>query len=508
MVNAAPPASPPGAVITNPAASPSTFLPAEPVPAPAPVKPLIELTTLKLLRAKGVITEAEYESALRDVGDSAGGRAGDGATVNVAGWKTTLYGFVQTDFMWDSTQSFNEYPGNSAVARPDTYAGTHPRFEVAIRHSRFGFRFAPPAVGSIRTSGTMELDFQGGAGSGSIASTSATLSEAGFFTSPVLRIRHAYAKVETPIVDVLFGQTWNLYGFAPNYVPAIVVWAGLPGEVYGRNVQLRVSKTIKTEYVDVELAVAAMRPTQRDSAVPEGQAAARILFPKWTGWRSGSISGTALAPASIGVSGTVRQLVVGVPYPVGSASQSASSYFLTGSGLAVSAHIPVIPGSKEDKSNSLSLVAEGAIGKSVNDQYTGLTGGVANATTITSLPPVTTGSNFGTSGVIDSGLAAFDSSGKLIQPQWLTCVAGLEYYFPSGRVALFGTWGHSQLQNAAAFASPAKVRNHSNFYDGGFFVDVTQQIRAGLDYSRIVDVYQDGVTAVNDRVQASAYFFF
>lgn len=489
------PAPPLGAVNTNPAALAPTFVPAEPIAAPAPAKPAVELTTLKLLLGKGVITQEEYDSALKDLGDSAGARAGHSPTVNVAGWKTTLYGFVETNFMWSSTQSFNDYPGNGQVKRPDTYEGSHPRFELAVRHSRFGFRVAPPALGDVKTSGNLEFDFQGGAGSGAIADKDKTLSESGFFTSPVLRIRHAYAKFETPIVDVLFGQTWNLFGWAPNYVPTAAHWSGLPGEAYGRNIQFRVSKTIKSEYVNLELALAAMRPPQRDSAMPEGQAGLRILFPKWTSWRSGGLTSTTLTPASLAVSGTVRQLRVGVPYAAPD-TRSASSNVVTGSGFAASAYLPVIPASKEDKSNSLSLIGGFATGTSINDLYSGLTGGVANATGMTA------------SGGIDSGLLAYDSTGKLHQAEWLTSVVGMEYYLPSGRVALFVTWGHTQLQNASVFASPAKVRNHSNFYEAGFFVDVTQQVRVGVDYARIVDVYQDSGIATNDAVQGNAYFFF
>lgn len=491
------PAPPLGAVNTNPSALAPTFLPAEPATAPAPVpaKPAVELTTLKLLLAKGVISQEEYDSALKDMSDTAGARAGQSPTVSVAGWKTTLYGFVEASFMWNSTQSFEDCPGNKQVARPDTYAGTHPRFEAAVRHSRFGFRVAPPTLGDVKTSGNLEFDFMGGAGSGSIASATATLSESSFFTSPVLRIRHAYAKIETPIVDVLFGQTWNLFGWAPNYVPAVAHWPGLPGQAYGRNIQFRVSKTIKSEYINLELALAAMRPPQRDSAMPEGQAGLRILFPKWTSWRSGGLTGTTLAPASLAVSGTIRQLRVGLPYTPPNPAPTSSNV-VTGSGISASAYLPVIPASKDDKSNSLSLIGGFATGTSINDLYSGLTGGVANAT----------GMTFG--GGIDSGLLAYDSTGKLHQAEWLTSVVGMEYYLPSGRVALFVTWGHTQLQNASVFASPTKVRNHSNFYEAGFFVDVTQQVRVGVDYARIVDVYQDSGIATNDAVQGNAYFFF
>ncbi len=496
--------APLGAVNTNPAILPPVFVPAEPVPPPAaapPVTPIIELTTLKLLLAKGVISQDEFDSAMKDLNGLAP-RPAESATVNIAGWKTTLYGFAQLDLMWDSTQSFNDFLGNGQVARPDTYAGVHPRFQATIRDSRFGFRVAPPAWGDIRVSGNLEFDFLGAEGNGTIASTTGTVSEAGFFVNPVLRIRHAWGKIETPIVDVLFGQTWDLFGWLPNFVPAIVQWPGTVGELYARTPQVRVSKTIKTEYVNVELAVAAMRPPQRDAAVPEGQAGARIMFNKWQSWHSGYLTGTSLVPASIGVSGTLRQFAVGVPCTFtapATTCASTTTNFALGSGIALSALIPIIPAVKGDKSNSLTLVGEFVSGTSINDLYTGFTGGVSSA-----LPAGTT-----FTGTIDSGLVAYDSSGKLVQPHWLTSIVGLEYVLPSGRATLFVNWGHTQLSNASEFSTaPKALRNHSNLYEGGLLVDVTQQVRVALGYARVVDGYADGVDAVNNRVQATAHFFF
>lgn len=503
-------APPSGVVDTDPASLPPVFVAPPPkpppasaaAPAPAQVGPMVELTTLKLLLGKGMISQGEYDGAIRDLADTAGARASESPTISLGGWRTTLYGFAQTDLMWNSTQSFEDCSGNGQVARPDTYAGTHPRFVASIRNSRFGFRLAAPAWGDIKVSGNLEFDLGGGVGAGAIANASATVSEGGFFTNPVLRVRHVYGKIETPIVDVLFGQTWALFGWLPNYVPTIVQWPGVQGEIFARTPQVRISKTFKTGLVEVDLAVAAMRPPQRNAGVPEGQAGLRISFPKWTAWHTGHITGTSLAPASIGVSGTVRQLGVGAPCTAtapATSCESVTTRFVTGSGIALNAYVPVIPASAKDKSNSLSLVGELVSGTSINDLYSGLSGGVGSA-----LPAGTS-----SSGHIDSGLVGYDAAGNLVQSQWLTSFVGLEYYVPGGRVALFVNWGHSQLNNAAKFSTAVSaLRNHSNLYEAGFFIDVTQQVRVGLDYARIVDVYQDGVIAANDAVQGSAFLFF
>jgi hypothetical protein len=493
-------AADPGLVSTNPSAVPTTLVPAEPV-APVPEKPLIELTTMKLLLGKGLITQEEYDNAVKDM---MGG--GTSPTVTLAGFKTTIYGYAELNAMWDSTQSFSDLPGNGQVARPGTYAGQHPRFQGEMRDSRIGFRLAAPAWHDMKASGVMEFDLFGNAGVGNFLAAPGNVSEAGFWSNPVLRIRHAYGKIETPIVDVLFGQTWILFGSLPNYVPAVVQIPGMPGELFFREAQVRVSKTIKTEFVNVDLALAAMRPVQRDSATPEGQGLAKISFPKWTGWQAPYLNAMQLAPASLTVSGTLRQLAIGAPCTIptgGTTCNSTQTYFLTGSGIAVDLFLPVIPGKKDDKSNSLSVSGSFVSGRSINDQYTGLTGGVGqyNATMF----PGTAANG----PLLDSGLAVYDTNNNVIQPWWITSFVNLQYYLPGGRVAIIGSWGHTQLNNAADLpTAKTALRNHSNFFEGGLFADVTASIRIAAAYDRMVDVYQDGVTATNDSIKATAFFFF
>src|SRR5215471_9068673 len=42
-------------------------------------------------------------------------------------FSATLYGFVEADSIFDSTESFTDLPGHGAIARPTTYAGSHGR---------------------------------------------------------------------------------------------------------------------------------------------------------------------------------------------------------------------------------------------------------------------------------------------------------------------------------------------------------------------------------------------
>src|SRR5205807_966517 len=120
--------------------------------------------------------------------------------------------------------------------------------------SRVGLRVKAPEVNDIRASGQLEMDFFGtqlgftGAGPAG--------SEASNFNNALLRIRHANLKVETPILDFMIGQYWVLYGWQAQYLPATVEIQGIPGEIFSRQMQIRVSKTVKTHDITFEAAIA------------------------------------------------------------------------------------------------------------------------------------------------------------------------------------------------------------------------------------------------------------
>src|SRR5262249_26500943 len=153
------------------------------------------------------------------------------------------------------------------------------------------------------------------------------------------RIRHAYLKAETPWVDVTIGQAWNLLGWQPVFIPAVVQWPGLIGELYGRSPQLKLSRAFKTDFLTVEAAVAALRPVQRDSGVPNGEAGLRLTLNKWAGVHTSYLTATQGLPLSLAITGDVRAFRV----PELSAAP-ASSNTATGGAVAVDAFIPIIPG--------------------------------------------------------------------------------------------------------------------------------------------------------------------
>ena len=119
--------------------------------APDPAQAQPQDATLQILLRKGIITQAEYDDAV------AGARAAAGTVIRetvvveqtsrinappvTSRWGATLYGFVEADFVYDSTQSFGDVAGNAIIAA-DGYAAQNHRLRSACATlaSAFGSR--------------------------------------------------------------------------------------------------------------------------------------------------------------------------------------------------------------------------------------------------------------------------------------------------------------------------------------------------------------------------------
>jgi hypothetical protein len=504
-----------------PAASAAAQAPATP---PSSSDLHLDLTTLKTLRARGTITQAEYDTAMRDLNETTGAAtASEAPTFALGKFSTTIYGMVKGDFIYDSTQSFSDLAGNAQVQRPsgaplapppasqNYYAGEHPRTQFSIHDSRLGFFMRAPETSSgVRVSGLLEMDLFG-----QIASNA---TEQQFYDSSVPRVRHAFFRVETPVVDVLVGQYWHLFGWQNLYHPASVQAQGLAGELYARDMQLRISKRLESHAVTFEVAVAALRPPSRDSAIPQGEAGLRLALNQWTGVMTNGSAGTSLQPMSIAVTGNTREITVPELSlePVNVVSRGMQS-------LAVDVFIPVIPTRDIHRGNALSIHGEFVNGNGIADLYTSLTGGISfpSVPNTTNLNPAPTYPQD-----IDNGLVMFDSKGNLHAINWNSVLAGLQYYFPftDGRLFLVANYAHMQSSNIADFTtnyhgispdpnaldftSSATVRKSIDLLDFDLFADVTRGVRIGVEYAQYFDHYVDGTLAKNTRVQGAGLFIF
>jgi hypothetical protein len=508
--SAAPPVAPPPPAVTAPSSPPGPP-PTAPPPPPQvdPAPPVVaqsgapvEFTSLRLMRDKGVISPGEYESAVHDLAETSGMRAPDEGTLVVSKWATTLYGFVEDDNIYDTTRSFNDSAGNALVARANTQAGENGRFTMGVRNSRIGFRMAAPELsGGIRTSAQLEMDFLGTQlPVGSVQPYQGT--EAAYFTNPTFRVRHANFKIETPIVDFLVGQYWQLFGWGSAYQPNSVEIQGLPGEVYARTPQVRISKTLKANPVTFEIAVAAVRPVQRDSAMPDGEGGLRLALDSWTGVQTVGATGTQIAPLSIAATGLIRHVAVD-----NYAAKPTYTNDLGMSAFAVDGFVPVIPGTKHRKDNSLSLNGEFATGYGFADMYTGLTGGI----TFPALPnPMAAATPPTYTPDIDNGIVTYDSKGGLHGIQWTSYLLGLQYYLPGvdGRIWVSGNFSHMSSANSHFYGAAAATLASEDWFDANLFFAPTPAIRVGVEYANFNNQYVDGQHAINHRGQLSGFFVF
>jgi hypothetical protein len=409
----------------------------------------------------------------------------------------SIYGFVEMDTIWDSTQSFNDGQGNAAIARPGTYQGEHPQLTFGARNSRIGLKLGAPAPDGIKITGQMEMDFLGNQPPG--------ISEASFWANAPFRFRHMNVKIETPVVDMLFGQTWQLFGWQGMNQPNTVAIQGIPGQVYSRAPQIRLSKKIPAgDGMNVELALAASRPVSRASYTPDGQAGVRLNFDKLKAWHTGGSTGTALDAAMVGVSVVGRRLAVD-EFSATPHSQDVTN----GYGLSVDALLPIIPATKKSHDNALTIQGSYVTGAGIADLYTGLSGGVGNPAL-----PNPTGANPAPTYTpnIDNGLVLFhkdaDGTFSLHAIQWTSYLVGAQYYLPGGKLWLAGNYSHLSSNNAHLYGAATKVFDKQDWFDGNVFFDATANTRFGLEFSRTQQTYVDGVDAHDNRVQFSAFLLF
>ncbi|NBV76419.1 MAG: hypothetical protein EBR59_10815, partial [Methylococcaceae bacterium] len=265
-----------------------------------------------------------------------------------------------------------------------------------------------------------------------------------------------------------------------------------PGQVFTRTPQLKISKAFQLSDVKLELAVGVARPPQMQAGVPEGQGGIRASLDSWSATHTTGAISTSKQPLSLALSGTVRRFV----WPETPTSTSAQSQ--VGWGLAANGFIPVIPVSGDTSWHSLALVGEYAYGNGIGDQYSSDTGGLTPAAN--------------PAGMIDPALAVLDGNAlRLIN--WQSYRVGLEYYLPilDGRVWLSTNYAHMDSGNLAQLVSAtakSSTKTAEDWVDGNLFVEAMPGLRLGIEYAYLLDRYADNVTAVDHRVQLSAFYMF
>lgn len=412
-------------------------------------------------------------------------------------YSAELYGFVEFDSILDSTQALNETPGNSLLSKDGSFAASHSRLTFTGRNSRIGLKLKGPESDLLRASGILEMDFLG--------NQPTTASEAQLFTNAAFRFRHMALKMETPAVDILVGQYWQLFGWQSYFHPNTVEIQGVPGQIYSRALQVRVGHAFKSDAVTVDLAVAAARPPQRDGARPDVQGGARIVFNRWKALHTSGSTGTASDAGGLGVSGDLRVLRVNEF----SATPSTTNNKV-GGGVSIDALIPIVPGTLEKRGDALTLTGSFVQGTGISDLYTGLTGNLQfpappNPNMASPAPTYTPN--------IDQGFVIYTKTGELHTIDWQSFMVGAQYYLPpSGRVWISANFSQLRSANIAQYATDTgmagTVFKRSSWADGNLFIDLSQALRLGGEVAWNAQRMVDDSTRHNWRTQLSAFYLF
>jgi hypothetical protein len=509
-------------------AAPATSPPESPAAAPAVPEKLaknpdfqMNAATLNRLHVEGIVNDATYYAAMKDLIE-VGNRAGASPALTAGGFSAIMYGFAEADAIFDTTQSFFELPGDGSVAKQGTIGGSNGRTIFSIRNSRLGFRIGAPKFGDFTASAILETDFLGNqptnppavatvlctttpCAPGTATSLTGTPSngyrEGPYFTNPTLRARQFLGKLDSPYFNFWFGQTWALVGWQPYFQPNTLEIQGIPGELYSRTPQFRLSHDVDLSGATVGIAVAALRPPQMDAQIPDFQGAIKLSLDDWKGVQTVGSTGTTISSAALVISGAVRQYKL----PQGT-TEAAGFQNATGLLAAADILIPILP-AKQRREWAVTLLAETTIGTGDADQFTALTGG---AGVQSPTPPLYSGTTpYGTVADVDPGLVGWNTN-VLQTVDWETLMLNLQIYLPpEGKLWLSGTYTTSYSDNVALFnASRANVTNHINYWDVSLWWDIIPGVRMAGSFIHTRDTYANGALPYNNRVQYAAFFIF
>ncbi len=451
-------------------------------------------------------------------------------------WVTTMYGFVQVDTVFDSNQSYNNWPFNSAPGNPSVMKSSQSspnalsgsqaaqfnssRFGMDVNNSRIGFALSSPVYNGYKIRALLEMDFLANPGE----SMSATGD--GYITNPIFRIRHFFFDVTTPSWgNVLVGQYWSLFGEQPYNIQNNLQIAPGPGTAYGRFPQIRWYKNLHLSDTGVMLepAAAVMMPVNMQSSLPAFTEALKLSDSNLMTELMIGDTGKGQFPASLSISG-IETYYSGYNNgnTVGTKTYSTLGNSAPGTGFnswtaagAVDLILPIIPIKDGKPGNNLTLQAEYTWGQGDAWQFPNLSFGLGSQ----SVNVVGNNASWAGNGVVmDNGFLPLD-----IQ----TYNADLQYYFPddartsvvlgiavdnaSNLQQIANVVGPTSLGGASPNASPytyLEPDTHLTFAYADLWHDFTPQVRAGLEFGQYDAVYVGGANALDNRVMMSWFYLF
>jgi len=251
-------------------------------------------TTLNLLRDKGIITPAEYESALRDLGETVGAKASESLSLMLSKWSATLYGFAETDLIYDTTQTSTKVRANAQIARPDSYGGTRGGSRSAFATRGSAIRIRAPSGITSAPAPTSRWTFserkrprraRRRRSPRRSCARATTTSRSRRRCSTSCSVSRGACSAGSRSSSRTPSRSWGCRRSSSSGTP-----------------QLRVSKTIKTAPINLEIALALVRSPQLTPACrgPGRRAAHRQQMDRRA---DDQLDGTQISPLSLGVSG-------------------------------------------------------------------------------------------------------------------------------------------------------------------------------------------------------------
>ncbi|HXU04670.1 MAG TPA: hypothetical protein VN903_27095 [Polyangia bacterium] len=505
------PAAPPPPPVAAPPPPPA-LIPAMPpppaAPAPEPAK--------KKRSAEEIPAPAEIATAATP-GAAGFARRALKATLGEASnaWSVTLFGAVQADYIADTTRSYDEYLGPVLVARTDTYEGSVGRTQFTARSTRFGLVLESPSIGGVTPSAAFLSDFAGNQpgtpypnnANANEMSTGNGLSEINYYNSPTLRIRYAYLTLRSRVLDVVAGETVDVFGWQSFYSLCSLSW--VPNQITSRNPQFRISKSFGVGGpISLDVALEAARPAQRDSQIPDAMGAIRLSVNKWKGVTTPGNSVTIASPLSLSVSGVSREFKVNAFTP----PPTQTSNSTVGWGISADLFLPIVPAADaDDRSNKLTLIGSFVYGTGIADLM--VAGGGAKFPTLPNPAQWNPPPKY--SPDVDNGLVTFDSTGVLHSIDWWTAKVGLQYYLPARFIlSLNATYAHSNNiaklfpRGGAEIELLGSIANTTMYGEATVLWDATAAVRFGVSgqYTRVR--YLDGNEPYNIRGIGQAIYVF
>ncbi len=447
-------------------------------------------------------------------------------------WVTTMYGFVQVDTVYDSSNSYNNWPFNAAPVSNGSFvnAGTgagapstvgSPRYGMDVNNSRIGFALSSPVYNGYKIRALLEMDFLANPGEtldGGGNAAGSTGTGLGYVTNPIFRIRHFFFDVTTPSWgNVLVGQYWSLFGEQPYNIQNNLQIAPGPGTAYGRFPQIRWYKNLHLSDTGVMLepAVAVMTPPTTTGSIPAFTEALKLSDSNLMTEMMIGDTGKGQFPASLSISGIEQNysgydnLSSGTSAKLNDAGNVGFNSW-TAAG-AVDLILPIIPIKDGKPGNNLTLQAEYTWGQGDAWQFPNLTFGLGG--------PQVVGSGFQGNGIV--------ANNQFMPLDIQTYNADLQYYFPddartsvvlgiavdnaSNLQQLSGSFGGSVIGGAAStngLYTYLQPDTHLTFAYADLWHDFTPQVRAGLEFGQYDAVYVGGANALDNRVMMSWFYLF